>query len=30
MLGWVFFMMLVPIAVRSRRLCGFWYKRPVQ
>ena len=28
MLGWVFFMMLVPIAVRSRRLCGFWYKRP--
>jgi glycosyltransferase involved in cell wall biosynthesis len=28
MLGWVFFMMLVPIAVRSRRLCGFWYNRP--
>ncbi|MDG1300153.1 MAG: glycosyltransferase [Opitutae bacterium] len=28
MLGWVFFMMLVPIAVRSRRFCGFWYKRP--
>ena len=28
MLGWVFFMMLVPVAVRSRRLCGFWYNRP--
>jgi glycosyltransferase involved in cell wall biosynthesis len=30
MLSLVFFMMLLPIAVRSRRLCGFWYKRPVQ
>lgn len=28
MLGWIFFMMLVPIAVRSRKLCGFWYIRP--
>ena len=27
-LGWMIFMMLMPIAVRSRRLCGFWYKRP--
>jgi glycosyltransferase involved in cell wall biosynthesis len=27
-LGWVALMMLVPIAVRSRKLCGFWYKRP--
>ncbi|MFP4069932.1 MAG: glycosyltransferase [Opitutales bacterium] len=27
-LGQVFFMILVPVAVRSRRLCGFWYKRP--
>ncbi|MFU8848947.1 MAG: glycosyltransferase [Opitutales bacterium] len=27
-LGWVFFMMLFPLAVRSRKLCGFWYKRP--
>jgi glycosyltransferase involved in cell wall biosynthesis len=30
MLGWIFFMMLVPIAVRSRKLCGFWYDRPVK
>ena len=30
MLGWVFFMMLVPIAVRSRKLCGFWYERPAE
>jgi glycosyltransferase involved in cell wall biosynthesis len=30
MLGWIFFMMLVPIAVRSRKLCGFWYERPVK
>jgi glycosyltransferase involved in cell wall biosynthesis len=29
MLGWIFFMMLVPIAVRSRKLCGFWYERPL-
>ena len=28
MLGWVVFMLFVPIAVRSRKLCGFWYKRP--
>lgn len=27
-LGWVIFMMLFPVAVRWRRLCGFWYKRP--
>ncbi|MFT5837007.1 MAG: cellulose synthase/poly-beta-1,6-N-acetylglucosamine synthase-like glycosyltransferase [Candidatus Azotimanducaceae bacterium] len=27
-IGWVALMMLMPIAVRSRRLCGFWYKRP--
>jgi glycosyltransferase involved in cell wall biosynthesis len=27
-LGWVAFMMLMPLAVRSRKLCGFWYKRP--
>jgi glycosyltransferase involved in cell wall biosynthesis len=27
-LAWVALMMLVPIAVRSRKLCGFWYKRP--
>ncbi|MGC6424403.1 MAG: glycosyltransferase [Lentimonas sp.] len=27
-LGWVVFMMLMPIAVRYRSLCGFWYKRP--
>lgn len=30
MLGWIFFMILVPIAVRSRKLCGFWYERPVK
>lgn len=30
MLGWIFFMMLVPIAVRSRKLCGFWYERPLE
>jgi glycosyltransferase involved in cell wall biosynthesis len=29
MFGWICFMMLVPIAVRSRRLCGFWYDRPL-
>ena len=28
MLGWICFMLLVPIAVRSRKLCGFWYERP--
>ncbi|PXA05514.1 glycosyl transferase family 2 [Coraliomargarita sinensis] len=27
-LGWVFFMMLFPLAVRWRKLCGFWYRRP--
>lgn len=27
-LGWVCLIMLFPLAVRSRRLCGFWYKRP--
>lgn len=27
-LGWVVLMMLLPIAVRCRKLCGFWYKRP--
>jgi len=27
-LGWVSFMIVMPLAVRSRRLCGFWYKRP--
>jgi cellulose synthase/poly-beta-1,6-N-acetylglucosamine synthase-like glycosyltransferase len=27
-LAWVALMTLVPIAVRSRKLCGFWYQRP--
>ncbi len=27
-LGWVALMILLPFAVRSRRLCAFWYKRP--
>ena len=27
-LGWVFLMMLFPLAVRWRKLCGFWYRRP--
>lgn len=27
-LGWVGLMILMPLAVRSRKLCGFWYKRP--
>lgn len=27
-LGWVFFMMFFPVAVRWRKLCGFWYERP--
>jgi glycosyltransferase involved in cell wall biosynthesis len=27
-LGWVTLMLLMPQAVRSRKLCGFWYKRP--
>lgn len=29
-LGWVLLMLLLPIAVRSRKLCGFWYRRPDQ
>ena len=27
-LGWVGLIVIMPLAVRSRRLCGFWYKRP--
>jgi len=27
-IGWIVFMALMPFAVRSRRLCRFWYKRP--
>ncbi|MBE0584366.1 MAG: glycosyltransferase [Desulfofustis sp.] len=27
-IGWILFMAFMPFAVRSRRLCGFWYKRP--
>ena len=27
-LGWFFFMMFFPLAVRWQKLCGFWYKRP--
>lgn len=27
-LGWACLIMLFPLAVRSRKLCGFWYKRP--
>jgi len=27
-LGWMSFMMLFPFAVRWRKLCGFWYRRP--
>jgi glycosyltransferase involved in cell wall biosynthesis len=27
-LGWVTLMIVMPLAVRSRKLCGFWYKRP--
>jgi glycosyltransferase involved in cell wall biosynthesis len=26
--GWILFMVLMPFAIRSPRLCGFWYKRP--
>lgn len=26
--GWMFFMMIFPIAIRWRKLCGFWYRRP--
>ena len=28
LLGWVLLMALLPVAVRSRRLCRFWYWRP--
>lgn len=27
-LGWVGLMVMMLVAVRSRRLCGFWYNRP--
>ncbi len=27
-LAWIAFLAIMPIAVRSRRLCGFWYNRP--
>ncbi|ADE55190.1 glycosyltransferase [Coraliomargarita akajimensis] len=27
-LGWVALMIALPIAVRSKRLCAFWYERP--
>ncbi|TVP82262.1 MAG: glycosyltransferase [Puniceicoccaceae bacterium] len=27
-LGWVGLMVIMPLAVRSRKLCGFWYDRP--
>lgn len=27
-LGWVLLMMLFPLAVRWKKLCGFWYRRP--
>jgi glycosyltransferase involved in cell wall biosynthesis len=27
-LGWVALILVLPLAVRSRKLCGFWYKRP--
>ena len=29
-LGWVALILLMPIAVRSRKLCSFWYDRPNQ
>jgi hypothetical protein len=29
-IGWILFMVLVPFAICSPRLCGFWYKRPEQ
>jgi len=29
-IGWILFMVFVPFAIRSPRLCGFWYKRPNQ
>ena len=27
-LGWIALMILMPVAVRSRKLCSFWYNRP--
>ena len=27
-LGWIALMILMPLAVRSRKLCSFWYERP--
>mgnify|MGYP003302160596 FL=1 len=27
-LGWIALMILMPVAVRSRKLCSFWYERP--
>ena len=27
-LAWVVLLALVPLALRSRKLCGFWYQRP--
>ena len=27
-LGWIALMILLPVAVRSRKLCSFWYDRP--
>ena len=27
-LGWIALMILMPLAVRSRKLCNFWYERP--
>jgi glycosyltransferase involved in cell wall biosynthesis len=28
LLGWMLFVVFFPLAVRSRKLCGFWYRRP--
>ena len=30
LLGWAALMILMPLAVRSRTLCGFWYNRPTK
>jgi len=27
-IGWVLFLLVAPMAVRTRRFCGFWYSRP--
>ena len=27
-LGWMLFILVFPIAIRWRKLCGFWYRRP--